>query len=409
MKRSVKQISVILMVSLMTIVLLLQVSNVSAVESAQETTLNVLRDVVKIDISKYNVELISDVTKCRDDLGGLYQEQVAYTLKNNDSELSVVSTFIDTKLASTYLYVIRGSPVYIDKPSGGLVDQTKSLLQRLPNYSTTKHLQQFNTMLNSVNKLENITIVSENAKLIISVGDFTTFRLLYSAGGIDYTNKGVVFTFDRNGVLYSFGDAWDLYKVGSETVEVSEEAAIGIALGAVPKDYSYEMTYWNGTTATITGINVVESTIQTELSLRSTREPLTLYPMWVVHLYFDQIYPGNFYGWTVYIWGDTGEVIAVESKLFMGDPPGGSSQSSTTTSETTTSKKESDASQIVSTTLPEEPTQQQLPTTPDQIPDNTKQTPTADKSPIDPYLIAITFAILIPIAITAIALKKKSK
>jgi hypothetical protein len=57
---------------------------------------------------------------------------------------------------------------------------------------------------------------------------------MYSANGIDYTAKAVSFTFDRNWALYSFGDAWDLYKIGNNVVEVSEEEAVGIALDAVP-------------------------------------------------------------------------------------------------------------------------------------------------------------------------------
>jgi hypothetical protein len=397
------------MASLMAMVLVLHVPKVDAAESAQAATLNFLTDVVRIDLSKYDVTLRTDTTKYREDMGGLSEETIGYILKNADSELSVNPIFIDGKLNNINLYAISGSPVYIAIPAGSIIDQTRALLQRLPDYSTATYLQQFATMLSSVTELENISMVSGNNKLVISIrDDFTYIRLLYSADGIDYTRKAVVFGFTSDGSLTYFADAWDLYRIGGGTVEVNETNAINIALGAVPKNYSYDITYRNETTATITGMVVVEDTIRTELTFRSTREPLVLYPLWVVHLYFDQIYPGNFYGWTVYIWGDTGEVIDVQAKLFMGDPPSGSSQSSTTTSDSTASKKESDASQIASTTLTGEPTQQQpLPTTPNQTPDNTKQT--SDKSLIDLYLIAIAFAILIPIAITAITKKKKSK
>ncbi|MCL2360079.1 hypothetical protein [Candidatus Bathycorpusculum sp.] len=409
MKLLAKEICVILLASLMAMVLVLQVPNVGAVESAQEATLNFLTDVVRIDLSKYDVTLRTDTTKSREDMGGLSEEAIGYILKNADSELSANPIFIDGKLNNINLYAISGSPAYIDKPTGSIIDQTRALLQRLPNYSTATYLQQFATMLSSVTELENISMVSGNSKLVISIrDDFTYIRLLYSAGGIDYTRKAVVFGFTSDGSLTYFADAWDLYRLGSGTVEVSETDAIGIALGAVPKNYAYDVTYRNETTATITGMTVAEDTIRTELTFRSTREPLTLYPMWVVHLYFDQVYPSNFYGWTVYIWGDTGEVIDVQAKLFMGDPPG-SSQSSTTTMDSTTSKKESDSSQIVSTTLTGEPTQQQLPITPDQNPNNPEQTTATNELPLTLYIIAIVSAILIPIAITTIALKKRSK
>jgi hypothetical protein len=45
---------------------------------------------------------------------------------------------------------------------------------------------------------------------------------MYSANGIDYSNKGVTFTFDRNdGALCPFADTWDLYKVRGETVTIN--------------------------------------------------------------------------------------------------------------------------------------------------------------------------------------------
>ena len=218
----------------------------------------------------------------------------------------------------------------------------------------------------------------------------------------------MVFEF-KNGNLRFFADTWDIYKIGKDTLNVTEEKAITIAMDTVPKDYSYQVTYWNGTISNITGLNVANNTVRTELQISRSREPLTLYPYWIVHLYFDQVYPTNFYGWTAYIWADTGEAFKVEPKLFMGDL---TSQKTQTPSQTSNSNTSPTQPSQPSATQPMPPPQAQdsphlqPQTTATPAPASIEQNPTSSTIL---YTAATTIAITITITATAAVLKKKSR
>ena len=47
-------------------------------------------------------------------------------------------------------------------------------------------------------------------------------------------------------------------------------------------------------------------------------DPLTLYPIWRVNVYFDRLYPGNIYGASVAMWADTGELCEIQPLYIMG-------------------------------------------------------------------------------------------
>jgi hypothetical protein len=412
MKNSVKKTKVALAASLVLAVLLLQVPTVYSIEhTAPEKALAFITDVIKLDITKYNVTLSYDITEFPGDLGGLAEENIKYALENDGSKLNVIFKLVNGTLANVNLSVLKGSPVYADVRPANIVDETKSILQRLPNYSTTSHLQQMNTMLNSISDIKNDTIHSGNSKLITSVANDgaydTSISLVYSANGVDYRNKAVIFEF-KNGNLRFFANTWDIYKIGSDALNVTEKKAISIAMDAVPKNYSYQVTFWNGTVGNITGLNVVDDPIRTELQIGKSREHLTLYPYWIVHLYYDQVYPSNLYGWTIYIWSDTGEVFKVSPKLFMGDIPSESNPQATAqtydSSSSATSSSEPTLTQPMPTHQPEELLPQQPQVTPAPIVPKIEQNP----EPVTMYAIGVA-VIIIPIVAIALGLKKRSK
>ena len=407
MKKSLKKVKVA-MTTLIIAVLMLQASNVSAMETtASEKALAFITDVMKLNTANYNVTLSTDRIEYPDNLGGIPQENVRYTLENTDSKLDVIFQFLNGTLVNMNLYVIRGSPAYATQP-GGTLDQSKGMLQRLPNYSTMPYLQQMNAMLNTLSDIKNDSALSGNSKLITSIEkDSSSIGLIYSVNGIDFRNKGVIFEF-RNGNLRFFADTWNTYKIGSDNLNVTEEKAISIAWDAVPKNYSFEAKFWNGTVANITGLNVSNNPIDTELQVASDREPLTLYPYWIVNLYYDQIYSGNFYGWTVYIWADTGEVFKVNPKLSMGDLTSENPQTSTQASNSNSSPTQSSQlSTAQCTPLPQ--TQDPLPLNPQSTatpkPASTEQT----NAPPALYGIAMAIVIIIPISALALILRKRSK
>lgn len=404
MKSSVKRVVVSIAIALVLTFSLAQVPKAYSAEwSAPENMLSFLRDVVGLDLAKYNATLVSDRVEYPADLGGLAQEIGKYTLESNESIISITYKFRNNTLSYSELTMLKGSPLYSQPLSANVLDTAKSVMQRYQNYLGASYCQAMRDMLDTVTEVKTMTATAGNMKFDISgETDSPKFSWIYTSNGIDFTRKGMSLQFE-NGLLTYFIDNWHLYRIGSDSLNVSAEEAIRIAREAVPKNYSYQVTLWNGTVVDVTGLNPVDEPVRAELLIGS-REPLTLYPYWHVHLYFDKVYLSNIYGWNVYVWADTGEVMGFQTKKFMGDLPSEADPSSL------------DAETEPSTSLPEDSTSTQPPDTP---PQQTETTPTPTQSPTQPentpesptaiYIAIAATVISIPIAIAAVALKKRRK
>ena len=103
-------------------------------------------------------------------------------------------------------------------------------------------------------------------------------------------------------VFYAFKDDRSYYTIGGTEVEVSQEEAIDIALKYV------ENFSWKIGESEVHDFNIVHDHIRAEL-LTKSREPLYLYPYWLITLPLDDIYPGLVTTIQVQIWADTSEII----------------------------------------------------------------------------------------------------
>lgn len=158
-------------------------------------------------------------------------------------------------------------------------------------------------MLETVTEIKPMTKSVGNITLKISIGTYTYIDWIYTSNGIDFERKRIHFSF-RNGTFRSFRDDWNHYKIGSDSINVSEEEAISIARNAtedMPKLYGKV-----GNETIVLQPQVAEEPVEAELMV-GIKEPLTLYPLWHVQLYFDKLY-GNYYGVAVNIWANTGEI-----------------------------------------------------------------------------------------------------
>jgi len=293
----------------------------SAEKTASEKAQDFLTEVVEIDLTKYNVTLKDDFIRYPSNLGGLSEERVTYTLESNESKIDVIYVFVDGTLANVNFYLLNGAPAYsLSKPANDL-DATKGIFQRFQAYSDVTYPAAMSHLLDLATPTEDeITLTSDNIKLDAAIGSNNlTVNLIYSANGVDYRNKGVIFEF-KNGNLRFFSNGWSIYTIGIAVLNVTQEKAIQIAREAAPKNISYEMQLWNGTVIEVSNITIVDSPVGAEVLIGS-REPLTLYPYWHISLYFDKVYPGDVFGYDVYLWADTGEVISSQPKLFMGNLP----------------------------------------------------------------------------------------
>jgi hypothetical protein len=166
--------------------------------------------------------------------------------------------------------------------------------------------------------------LSKKKKVKISVqGDSTTITWTYVYNGIEAPDKCVVLRY-KDGFLKYFIDNWNLYKIGSTNVNLSETEAISLAMERA-KTYS-----WVASNDTVQSIDFkvanakVYSTIFcNSLYMDKARDQdlLTLYPLHLVWVSLDKFYPGNVYGMNVYLWADTKEVGHIQEWSSTMEPP----------------------------------------------------------------------------------------
>jgi hypothetical protein len=181
-------------------------------------------------------------------------------------------------------------------------------------------------MLTSVADGKNTTLTLDNIKLSVTAqADSTTYRWVYTSNGLEAGDKCVALNF-ADGFLKYFINNWDLYTIGSESVNVSEQQAIDLAMDKA-REFTWATVLDNKTVEglkySVTNAMVLSSCFSNSLFMDNSREkdPLVLYPMYYVWVSFDKFYPGNVYGMTVCVWADTGEIGHVQERFSTVDPP----------------------------------------------------------------------------------------
>jgi hypothetical protein len=195
--------------------------------------------------------------------------------------------------------VNEGVSIFSQHSSVNDVDNAKGLLQRYQTFSKDTNLELMRNMLDTVDVVANITKTVNNVKLEVDKSSTTSFSWRNSFNGADYSGLSINF---KNRDFYSFKDDRTYYGIGGTEVNINQEEAINLALEKV-EDLS-----WKIDGKEISDFKVVEDVIRAELLTRS-KEPLELYPYWLVNLPLDNIYQGNVYAINVAIWADTAEII----------------------------------------------------------------------------------------------------
>jgi len=283
--------------------------------SAPEKALSFLRDVVRLDMTKYDVKQVRNLDY-PSDLTGLAQERVIITLESGESKLDVICGFRKNALSDCTLYVLEGSPLFA-QPSTNVLDAAKGFLDRHLTYSGASYLQTMRDMLDSVNETKTVTTTSGNVKLEVSIeGDDASIYWIYTVNGLDIDRNNIRLSF-RYGSFESFRDDWNLYKVGSTDVNVSEEEAIEIAMSRA-KNHSWRV--WVGEWIEVKDFNIVKEHIKIKLGF-GEKEPFILYPYWHILLPLDKVYPGYVTCISVALWADTAEIAYCQELGGGGEPP----------------------------------------------------------------------------------------
>jgi DNA-binding transcriptional ArsR family regulator len=265
-----------------------------------------LTDVIQLDITKYYAQLESNTLEFRQDLGGITEEVLKYTLISNYSRLDVFLRFRNQTLSRYYIQVLEGVPLYSKPQPDNLLDITSELFNRYKTYAGHSYLSQMENMLKGVDNVKGLEKTVGNIKLETSIeGPNREIRWICTSNGIDFPTKGLVFRF-RGNFLEEITDDWLLYEVGSTELNISEEEAKAIA-----KEYVKTIS-WTAGNDEVKNITILEDPVDIVFYPHS-RELLKLVPYWYVVVHLDRIYPGNINRIGIGIWGDTGEVSSFQT------------------------------------------------------------------------------------------------
>jgi hypothetical protein len=206
------------------------IPNVHAAETTiKQEGVAVTSNVIGVDLAKY-VTVSKDYRQDLLYLDVLPQENLRYTIEADGSKLDIYYTFVNGKLQKIHVLDNLGSPQMQKTISANALDMSKDFLINYQEYSKNAFYGELKSTLDTVDANKNVTATFGNMKLSVTAKeDSTTFRWVYTFNGIEAPDKCVALKYE-NGFLKYFINNWDLYKIGSTTVNVSEHQAIDIGI-----------------------------------------------------------------------------------------------------------------------------------------------------------------------------------
>jgi len=223
--------------------------------------------------------------------------------------------------------------VYSESQPTDILNQTKSIIQKYQtfasqNYATdASYLVPMQNLLSSVDDLSPKEITNGNVNFQVSKdGDNTRIQWIYTEDGVLMKYKRLDIEF-RNNTFVSFRDTWGLYSVSGLSV-ISSEEAVQIALEAA-QNCELRIGHEDRETEIVKPPDLSNAPYDVSLTMvpyryldyhipsKMPRDPLTLYPYWQVHFYFNESIAGNT-GIQVGVWGDTREIVYCSGFGYLG-------------------------------------------------------------------------------------------
>lgn len=287
-----------------------QSRQLQAWSTAADKAMIIIRNVAQIDVSKYQSTLLSDTVEDRVDMGGVIEEVMKYSLRNEQSRIELTLRFRNNHFSLLQVNQLEGLPryplLYTQSQSRNILEASRGIIDRYKIYMNDSYLDEASALLASVNQTETEKILGNTKLKITSYGEYAEILLLYTQNGSDFSSKSLHLVFENN-VLTEFRDDWFLFKIGSSQISVTSEQAVVIAKNAA-RNYSWIV---NGTT--VNNFEIVDNPVSVEFYPHTRSEHLTLIPYWYVTLYLDKTYPGGVTVITVGIWADTGQVANIQA------------------------------------------------------------------------------------------------
>ena len=283
----------------------------------QDQKISRLNNVVGLDTTKYT----TTTQNCPQDfyMDIIPQENILCYSESNTSKVKMLYTFANGNLRMIHVLESDGTQ-HLTGLANDYYESAENLLSNYQSYTGNTFYTEIKSMLNSVAVGKNSIVTSGNIKLeVVTTDKDTTFRWTYTINGIEAPTKTVALRY-TDGFLKYFIDNWNLHKIGSTTINLSEKEAMNIAQER-SKNFSWTVGSDNDAYE-VKNFNVTQAMIWETIFCSDqyadeprSQDPLTLYPMRQVWVSLDKFYPGNVYGIEVYIWADTGKIGHIQERF----------------------------------------------------------------------------------------------
>ena len=244
----------------------------------------------------------------RDNLGGIIEENMQYSLTSSDSKLQVFFRYRNNELSRYQLVILEGVPIYSQAQSHIVLDQSQGVLARYSDYHPTNYLANMSEMMNLVKTNGNTEIKQGDIKLNATIAndENAQITMMYTENNVDFSPKSVSMTFEDR-ALTELINGWAIFTIGNTNVKISSDRAVELAKNVLN---GYSWTAPDGQVVSQFNILSEPSAITFH---PSTRDGVELYPQWVVIFYLDKVYPGDVYRISVGVWADTGDIGQIET------------------------------------------------------------------------------------------------
>jgi DNA-binding transcriptional ArsR family regulator len=271
--------------------------------ASTDKAISFLRDVIELDLTKYDATLLSNTVDHPSGLDGVVEQILRYSLVSSESKIEVILRFRNNRLSNYQMLLLDGLPIYEAPQPFTVLDSAKWLLYKLLSYENAPYLSEMNNTLFQFGEADSIEMTQGNLKFNVSIsGTNADMEWFYTENGIDFTQKGLKLVFE-NQALKELDDGYFLFKIGSAQVNVSSEESIQIARDAVKG-----FTWKSSSGQTVSGYTVIDEPVSAVFQQTPREDPLALVPCWYVTLYLDNVYPTSVTRLAVVIWADTGKI-----------------------------------------------------------------------------------------------------
>ena len=272
--------------------------------------MTIIKDVIQIDVSKYQATLESNTAGIRTDFGGIIEEVFKYSLDNSQSSFELTLRFRNGHFSMFQLNQLEGypnyPPIYTQQQPTDALQAARALIQRYKSVMNDTYIDEAAQLLATASDTSGDQTLGNTKLRISTLGADAEARLMYTANGTDFEAKSLYVSF-QNQIVKIFSDDWFLFKVGSTQVNISKDQAVLAAKNAA-KAFS-----WSANGTQVTNFQIMDNPVSVVFYPFSRTDPLTLYPYWYVTLYLDKTYPGGVSDITVGVWADTGNIENIKA------------------------------------------------------------------------------------------------